>query len=290
MNIAILSKGEKLYSTQSLFKAGLSRNHEIEVLDPDLCTMAIENGAPVVYYDEEIVDDIEAIIPRIGSSNTYFGSALVRHFESMKVFTVVTAEAILQSRNKWTSFQILAKAKIPVPETILGNMYDPVQSLKRFGNSPVIIKVLQGTHGAGVILAESYQSALSTIETLHASKVRFVVQEYIAESKGADLRAIIVDGVVVASMKRQSKLGEFRSNLHRGGSSEVIQLSNEETRIALGAAKALKMGVCGVDILQSNRGPLVLEVNSTPGLEGIETISGKNISRTIIGFIERNKP
>lgn len=208
----------------------------------------------------------------------------------MKVFTVVTAEAILQSRNKWTSFQILAKAKIPVPETILGNMYDPVQSLKRFGNSPVIIKVLQGTHGAGVILAESYQSALSTIETLHASKVRFVVQEYIAESKGADLRAIIVDGVVVASMKRQSKLGEFRSNLHRGGSSEVIQLSNEETRIALGAAKALKMGVCGVDILQSNRGPLVLEVNSTPGLEGIETISGKNISRTIIGFIERNKP
>lgn len=289
MNIAVLSRGENLYSTQSLIKAGLARNHEIEVLDPDLCTMAIENGVPVLYYDEEIVDDIEAIIPRIGSSNTYFGSALVRHFESMNVFTIVSAESILQSRNKWTSFQILAKANIPVPETILGNMYDPAHSLKRFGNNPVIIKVLQGTHGAGVILAESYQSALSTIETLNASNVRFVVQEYIAESKGSDLRAIIVDGVVVASMKRQSKSGDFRSNLHRGGSSEIIQLSSEETAIALKAAKVLKMGVCGVDILQSNKGPLVLEVNSTPGLEGIETISGKNISKSIIGYIERNK-
>ena len=289
MNIAVLSRGENLYSTQSLIKAGLARNHEIEVLDPDLCTMAIENGVPVLYYDEEIVDDIEAIIPRIGSSNTYFGSALVRHFESMNVFTIVSAESILQSRNKWTSFQILAKANIPVPETILGNMYDPAHSLKRFGNNPVIIKVLQGTHGAGVILAESYQSALSTIETLNASNVRFVVQEYIAESKGSDLRAIIVDGVVVASMKRQSKSGDFRSNLHRGGSSEIIQLSSEETGIALKAAKVLKMGVCGVDILQSNKGPLVLEVNSTPGLEGIETISGKNISKSIIGYIERNK-
>jgi ribosomal protein S6--L-glutamate ligase len=289
MNIAVLSRGENLYSTQSLIKAGLARNHEIEVLDPDLCTMAIEKGVPVLYYDDEIVDDIEAIIPRIGSSNTYFGSALVRHFESMNVFTIVSAESILQSRNKWTSFQILSMAKIPVPETILGNMYDPAHSLKRFGDNPVIIKVLQGTHGAGVILAESHQSALSTIETLKASNVRFVVQEYIAESKGADLRAIVVDGVVVASMKRQSKSGDFRSNLHRGGSSETIQLSTEETGIALKAAKALKMGVCGVDILQSNKGPLVLEVNSTPGLEGIETMTGKNISKSIIGYIERNK-
>jgi ribosomal protein S6--L-glutamate ligase len=288
MNIAILSRDESLYSTQSLIKAGEARNHEMEVLDTSLFTSEIENGCPVLYYGDEIVDDISAIIPRIGASNTYLGSSLVRHFEAMKVFTVVTAEGILQSRNKWTSSQILALYNIPVPRTILGNVYDAEATLKTFRNQPVIIKVLQGTHGAGVILAETYQSALSTIETLHASKVRFVIQEYIAESKGSDLRAIVVDGVVVAAMKRQSKEGEFRSNLHRGGSSEVIRLNNEENRIALGAAKALKLGVCGVDILQSDRGPLILEVNSTPGLEGIENSSGINISKSIIAYIERN--
>jgi ribosomal protein S6--L-glutamate ligase len=289
MNIAILSRGESLYSTQSLFKSGQARNHEIEILDPALCTLGIENGKPVLYYDDEIVDDIDAVIPRIGASNTYFGSSLVRHFEAMKVFSVVSAEAILQSRNKWTSFQILAMADVPVPKTVLGYVNDVEATLNTFGKNPVIIKTLQGTHGAGVILAESYQAALSTIETLIASDVRFIIQEYIAESKGSDLRAIVVDGVVVASMKRQSKGGDFRSNLHRGGSSESIQLSNEETRIALRAAKALKMGVCGVDILQSDRGPMVLEVNSTPGLEGIENTTGKNISKSIIGYIERNK-
>lgn len=289
MNIAILSRGESLYSTQSLIKAGEARNHEMEVLDSSLFTSAIENGAPILYYGDEIVDDIHAIIPRIGASNTYMGSSLVRHFEAMKVFTVVSAEGILQSRNKWTSFQILAMHNIPVPRTILGNVYDAEATLKTFNNNPVIIKVLQGTHGAGVILAETFQSALSTIETLNASKVRFVIQEYIAESKGADLRAIVVDGNVVAAMKRQSKKGEFRSNLHRGGSSEVIQLSNAENRIAIGAAKALNLGVCGVDILQSDRGPLILEVNSTPGLEGIEKSTNINISKNIIGYIERNQ-
>ena len=288
MNIAILSRDASLYSTQSLIKAGEARNHEMEVLDTSLFTSEIDNGTSILYYGHEIVDDISAVIPRIGASNTYLGSSLVRHFEAMKVFTVVTAEGILQSRNKWTSSQILALHNIPVPRTILGNVYDAEVTLKTFRNNPVIIKVLQGTHGAGVILAETYQSALSTIETLHASKVRFVIQEYIAESKGADLRAIVVDGVVVAAMKRQSKEGEFRSNLHRGGSSEVIRLNNEENRIALGAAKALKLGVCGVDILQSDRGPLILEVNSTPGLEGIENSSGINISKSIIGYIERN--
>ena len=288
MNIAILSRAESLYSTQSLITAGEARNHEMEALDSSLFTLAIENGTPTLYYGDEIVDDIHAIIPRIGASNTYMGSSLVRHFQALKVFTAVTAEGILQSRNKWTSFQILAMNDIPVPRTILGNVYDAEATLKTFNNNPVIIKVLQGTHGAGVILAETYQSALSTIETLKASRVRFVIQEFIAESKGADLRAIVVDEVVVAAMKRRSKEGEFRSNLHRGGSSEVISLSNEENRIALGAAKALKLGVCGVDILQSDRGPLVLEVNSTPGLEGIEAATGKDIATFIIKYIERN--
>jgi len=289
MNIAVLSRGENLYSTRSLINAGLAHNHVMEVMDPNLCTQAIENGKPVLYYCEERVDDLHAVIPRIGASNTYLGSALVRHFESMGVFCVVGAEAILQSRNKWTSCQILAKAGVPVPKTYLGNNYNAEVLLKLFGKAPLIIKLLQGTHGQGVILAETFTSALSTIETLKAAKIRFVVQEFIQESKGSDLRAIVVDGTIVAAMKRQSKEGDFRSNLHRGGSSKQIQLSPQETQIALRTAQVLKLGVCGVDILQSTRGPLVLEVNSTPGLEGIETTTGVNIAKKIITYIERNR-
>lgn len=289
MNIAILSRGENLYSTQSLLKAGKVRNHDIEVIDPALCTLAVEDGKPTLYYCNELLNDLHAVIPRIGASNTYFGTSLVRHFESMGVFCAVSSEAILQSRNKWTSFQILSAAQIAVPKTVLGNALDSEAVLEMFENKPVILKMLQGTHGHGVILAETYQSALSTIETLKSTNIRFVIQEFIAESKGADIRVIVVDGVAVASMKRQCKIGEFRSNLHRGGTSEVIKLSYEEERLAIRAAKALRLGVCGVDLLQSDRGPMVLEVNSTPGLEGIETTTGKNISKSIIGFIERNK-
>lgn len=290
MNIAVLSRGETLYSTRSLMKAGLARNHLMEVLDPDKCTLAIEKGHPVLYYCDEIVDDLHAVIPRIGASNTYFGSSLVRHFECMGVFTVVGAEAILQSRNKWTCNQVLSQAGLPLPKTFLGNSYDAEVLMDLFGEVPMIIKILQGTHGHGVILAETRTSALSTIQTLKTAKVRFVVQEFIKESNGSDLRAIVVDGRVVAAMKRSSKKGEFRSNLHRGGSSQVIKLTSTQEQLALRAAKCLKLGVCGVDILESDRGPLVLEVNSTPGLEGIETTTGIDISGQIISYIERNKP
>lgn len=289
MNIAILSRGEQLYSTQSLLKSGLSRNHNMEVLDPTYCTQAIKDGKSVLFYCNELVDDLDAVIPRIGASNTYFGSSLVRHLNSMGVFSAVEAEPILQSRNKWTCFQILSKANVPIPQTVLGNAYDAENMLEQFGTPPVIIKLLQGTHGQGVILAETYASALSTIETLKAAKVRFIVQEFIAESKGADLRVIVVDGTVVASMKRQSRAGDFRSNLHRGGTAEVITLDSREESIALRAAKALRLGVCGVDILQTKNGPMVLEVNSTPGLEGIEMTTGIDVSEKIIHFIERNK-
>jgi len=289
MNIAVLSRGEQLYSTQSLLKAGLDRDHNMEVLDPTFCTMAIEHGKPVLYYYNERVDDLDAVIPRIGASNTYYGSSLVRHFQSMGVFCVVEAEPILQSRNKWTCFQILSKAQIAIPKTVLGNGPDVEVMLERFGPPPVIIKILQGTHGQGVILAETYVSAVSTIETLKTAKVRFIIQEFIAESEGADLRVIVVDGAVIAAMKRQSMAGEFRSNLHRGGSSEIIELSFQEEKLALQAAKALRLGVCGIDILQSKYGPLVLEANSTPGLEGIETTTGVDISEKIIRYIERNK-
>ncbi len=288
MNIAILSRSENLYSTRSLFNAGASRSHAMEVLDPTRCTQAIEDGKPVLYFDGESVDDLHAVIPRIGASNTYFGAALVRHFQSMGVFCVVRAEPILQSRNKWTCNQVLAHAKIPVPKTVLGTSGDVERMLSIFGEPPYIIKILQGTHGQGVILAETYHSALSTVETLLTAKVRFVIQEFIAESRGSDLRAIVVDGKVVGAMKRQSRKGEFRSNLHRGGSSEVIKLTYAEENLALRAAKALRLGVCGVDILQSKRGPLVLEVNSTPGLEGIETTTGISIAGQVISYIERN--
>ncbi|RDK88702.1 ATP-grasp domain-containing protein [Marinirhabdus gelatinilytica] len=289
MNIAILSRGENLYSTKSLLKAGEARNHTMEVLNPLYFNLTVEAGKPVLYYHDEVVDDLHAVIPRIGASNTLQGSSLVRHFEGAGVTCAVSAEGILNSRDKWTCFQILAKADIPIPNTVLGDYYDASFLLENFKEKPVIIKILEGTHGNGVILSESPQNALATIETLQTSKVRFILQEYIAESKGEDLRAIVVDGVVVAAMKRSCKAGDFRSNLHRGGSAQPIQLSYEEERVALKAAKALRLGVCGVDILQSDRGPLVLEINSTPGLEGIENTTGKNISKSIIGYLERTK-
>ncbi len=289
MNIAILSRGVGLYSTQSLFKAGEKHKHLMEVIDPNLCVLSIENGASVVRFHGDIVDDLDAIIPRIGASNPYYGSTLVRHFESLDVFSTVSANAILQTRDKWTCSQLLSKANVPIPKTFLGFAPEAETLLSNFENKPVIIKILEGTHGNGVILAETYVSALSTIETLNTAGVKFVLQEYISESKGTDLRVIVVDDEVVATMKRQSKSGDFRSNLHRGGSSEKIKLTFEEENVALQAAKAMQLGVCGVDLLQSERGPLVLEINSSPGLEGIENTTKIDISKKIISYIERNK-
>lgn len=289
MNIAIISRGEALYSTQSILKAGTAKNHVMEVLDPSHCALSIENGKSVVRYHEELVEDLDAIIPRIGASNTYFGTSLVRHFNSKGVFTIVSADAILQSRDKWTCSQLLANANVPIPKTILGMNSNIASLLSNFKDQPVIIKILEGTHGNGVILAETYLNALSTIETLKTAGVKFLLQEYISESRGTDLRVIVVDGVVVTAMKRQSMEGDFRSNLHRGGSSEKIKLTSEEENVALQAAKAMRLGVCGVDILQSKRGPLVLEINSSPGLEGIENTTGVNVSKSIINYIERNK-
>src|SRR5699024_1256112 len=271
MNIAILSRGAYLYSTQSLLRAGERRRHNTRIIDVTCCTPGILNNKPVLYYQEEVLENFDAIIPRIGASITYYGTNIVRHFESMGVFTTVSSQAILNSRDKWTSLQVLAKANIPIPHTILGSGYNVEAFINQIKSEQMVIKLLEGTHGEGVILTESYQGTLTLIEALQATDVKFLIQEYISESKGTDLRAIVVDGVVVASMRRQGQDGEFRSNLHRGGTSTKIKLSYEEEKIALQAARALKLGVCGVDILQSNKGPIVLEVNSSPGLEGIET-------------------
>lgn len=289
MNIAILSRGELLYSTQSLLKAGLKRNHNIEVIDLIECQMIIENGLPLVKYRGELLDDLDAIIPRIGASNTYLGASLVRHFEAMEVFSTVASESIVLSRDKWACFQALSKSNIAMPNTVLGNGLEAESLIEELGRLPVIIKFLKGTHGNGVLILDTKRSLMSTIEGLNAIGKGFLLQEYIEESEGSDIRAIIVDGVVIAAMKRQSKDGDFRSNLHRGGSSSTVKLTYQEEALAIKAAKALGLGVCGVDILRSKRGPLVLEVNSTPGLEGIETTTGKNVSRSVIGYVERNK-
>jgi|SRR5690554_464395 len=288
MNIAILSRGEALYSTRSLFAAGEKRNHNMEVLDPSYCNLAIENGKAILYFQGERMDNFHAIIPRIGTSNTLYGTNVVRQFEAMGVFSVVSSEGIINSRDKWTCFQILAKNNIPIPRTLYASSYEFEEQLKTFEGRPLIIKLLEGTHGEGVILTESPQNALAIIETLNAAGVSFLLQEYIKEANGSDVRAIVVDGVVVASMLRKCKIGDFRSNLHRGGTSEKIELSAAEEKIAIKAAKAMGLGFCGVDILKSISGPLVLEINSTPGLEGIESTSGRNISKSVIGYIERN--
>lgn len=289
MNIAILSRGEGLFSTKSLMNAGNTRNHQMQVLDPEYCSLEIENGESKVFYQGEAIDDIHAIIPRIGGVNTYYSTAVVRQFEASHVFSPNSSQGITQTRDKWICFQTLVKYKIPVPKTIFASYFEYEEQVKAFNNKPIIIKLLEGTHGEGVILSESVQNTLSIIETLNAASVKFVLQEYIAEANGADIRVIVVDGVAVAAMKRKSKAGDFRSNLHKGGSSEAIDLSNTEEKIAIKAAKAMSLGFCGVDILQSKDGPLVLEVNSSPGLEGIESTTGKNISKSVIGYIERNK-
>ncbi|MCL6293717.1 30S ribosomal protein S6--L-glutamate ligase [Jejuia spongiicola] len=290
MNIVILSRNENLYSTSRLVEEGEKRGHMIEVIDPLKCDLIIEKEKPSIYYQDRYLDYVDAIIPRIGASVTFFGCAVVRQFEMMNVFTTVTSDAIIRSRDKLRSFQRLSKARIGMPKTVFTNYSRDVEEvISHVGGTPVIIKLLEGTQGLGVVLAETKNAAESVLEAFNGLQARALVQEYIAEAKGADLRALVVDGHVVGAMKRQGKEGEFRSNLHRGGSAEIVKLNEDELRVAMNASRALKLPVCGVDMLQSARGPLLLEVNSTPGLEGIESATGRNIAKAIITFIERNR-
>ncbi|WP_298900782.1 30S ribosomal protein S6--L-glutamate ligase [uncultured Psychroserpens sp.] len=290
MNIVILSRNPQLYSTQRLVKEGEHRGHEMEVIDPLKCDIIIEKEKPTIYYKDRYLDYVDAIIPRIGASVTFYGCALVRQFEMMGVFTIVTSDAILRSRDKLRSLQRLSKAGIGMPKTVFTNYSRDVEEvIEHVGGTPVIIKLLEGTQGLGVVLAETKNAAESVLEAFNGLQARVIVQEYIKEAKGADIRALVVDGQVVGAMKRQGKEGEFRSNLHRGGTASIIKLNTDELRVAMNASRALKLPVCGVDMLQSGRGPLLLEVNSTPGLEGIETATEKNIARAIITFIERNR-
>ncbi|MBT8265758.1 MAG: 30S ribosomal protein S6--L-glutamate ligase [Bacteroidia bacterium] len=290
MNIVILSRNPNLYSTKRLLAEGEARNHFMEVIDPLQCDLIIEQEKPTIYYKDRLLDYVDAVIPRIGASVTFFGCAVVRQFEMMNVFTTVTSDAIIRSRDKLRSFQRLSKAGIGMPKTVFTNYSRDVEEvIERVGGTPVIIKLLEGTQGLGVVLAETKNAAESVLEAFNGLQARALVQEYIGEAKGSDLRALIVDGQVIGAMKRQGREGEFRSNLHRGGSANYIKMSDAELKLAIKAARVLKLPVCGVDMLQSDRGPLLMEVNSTPGLEGIEAATEKNIAKAIITFIERNR-
>lgn len=289
MNIKILSANSNLYSTQRILEAGLNRNHKVEIINHTKCDIVIEKKNPVIFYKGKKLDHTDAVIPRIGASVTFYGTAVVRQFEMMHSFTTTESQALVRSRDKLRSLQILSRAGLGLPKTVFTNYSRNVKEIiRQAGGAPCVIKLLEGTQGIGVILAETNKAAESVIEAFNNLQARVIVQEFIKEAKGADIRAFIVDGQVVGAMKRQGKEGEFRSNLHRGGSASVITLTDEEEIAALKATKAMGLGIAGVDMLQSSRGPLILEVNSSPGLEGIERATGIDIATIIIKYIERN--
>ncbi len=288
MHIVVLSRNSKLYSTSRLVEAIENAGHNATVLDHLKCDIVSEEDNPCIYYRGTKVEGVDAVIPRIGASVTFYGSAVVRQFEMMKVFTAVESQALVRSRDKLRSLQIMARAGVGMPKTVFTNYSTEVRKIiESVGGPPLIVKLLEGTQGVGVVLAPTFKAAESIIQAFHSMKARVIVQEFISEAKGEDIRAFVVDGKVVGAMKRTGVEGEFRSNIHRGGSGELIKLSKQERKAALIAAKAMGLSVAGVDMLQSERGPLVLEVNSSPGLEGIESATGENIAARIISFVER---
>jgi ribosomal protein S6--L-glutamate ligase len=289
MNIAILSRNPKLYSTLRLKETCEQHGHTVEIIDHMKCVLFIEKKNPVVLYQGRKLDYFDAIIPRIGASVTFYGAAVVRQFEMMKVFSAVESQALIRSRDKLRSLQILSRAGLGLPKTIfMDYSSDAEDSIDAVGGAPVIIKLLEGTQGLGVVLAENKKAAQSVIEAFHGVHARIIIQEFVKEAKGADIRAFIVDGEVVGAMRRQAKDGEFRSNLHRGGVAEVIKLSRTEKHAAITAAKKVGLSIAGVDMLPSKRGPLIIEVNSSPGLEGIEAATKVDIAGKIVRFVEKH--
>ncbi|MBO0347927.1 30S ribosomal protein S6--L-glutamate ligase [Phormidium pseudopriestleyi FRX01] len=289
MKIAILSQKASLYSTRRLKEAGEERGHQMKVIDYLRCYMNIASHRPTVVYQQKQLEDFDAIIPRIGASKTFYGTAVVRQFEMMGVFTANESQAISRSRDKLRCLQLLAREGIGLPVTGFANSTKDIEGLIEIvGGAPLVIKLLEGTQGIGVVLAETTQAAKSVIEAFRGLDANILVQEFIKEAEGADIRCFVVGDKVVASMKRQSEPGEFRSNLHRGGTAEKIKLTPEERSTAVRAAKTMGLKVAGVDILRSNHGPVVIEVNSSPGLEGIEAASNVDVASKIIEFIEKN--
>ena len=290
MKIAVLSRGAKNYTTRRLIEVATERGHEAIVVNHAKCYVDIEAQHPDVRYEGGDISNLDAVIPRIGHSITKFGSAVVRQFEMMNVYTTAKSIAIVRSRDKLRSLQILARTEgVNIPKTIFSRETAEVEDvLEQVGGAPVIIKLASGTHGKGVVLAETSKAAKSVMQAFYVEGVNFMIQEYIEEAGGSDIRAFVIGNRVVAAMKRQSLDGDFRSNVHQGGSGEKYVLDDIEKRTAIKAAKAMGLSICGVDMIPSSRGPLVMEVNSSPSIQGIEKATGKDIASKIIEYIEHN--
>lgn len=288
MKMLMLARNPELYSHKRLKEAAEARGHELDVVNTLRCYMNIASRRPEVYYNGEKLSGYDTVIPRIGASVTFYGLAVLRQFEMMGVFPLNESVAIGRSRDKLRSMQLLAREGIGLPVTTFA--YDPRQTeevLELAGDAPLVIKLLEGTQGIGVVLADSNRSAKSVIEAFRGAKVNIMVQEFIKEAGGTDIRALVVGGKVVASMKRTGAAEDFRSNLHRGGSAQTIKISPEERSTAIRAAKTMGLNVCGVDMLRANHGPVVMEVNSSPGLEGVEKATGIDVASRVIELLEK---
>lgn len=288
MNIAVLSRKASLYSTGRIVDAAKDRGHHVEVIDFLRCYMNINSQKPQIFFKGRSLNTFDAVIPRIGASHTFYGTAVVRQFEMMGVFTLNRSQAISRARDKLRSMQVLARHGIGLPVTGCAHSTRDVQGLiNTVGGPPLVVKLLEGTQGIGVVLAENYNAAESVIEAFRGLKANIIVQEFIKEARGTDIRAFVIGNKVVAAMARQAKEGEFRSNLHRGGEAQKVKITPEERETAIKAAKAMGLSVAGVDILRSEHGPVVIEVNSSPGLEGIEKSTTIDVAAAMINYIEK---
>ncbi|MBP9820544.1 RimK family alpha-L-glutamate ligase [Candidatus Saccharibacteria bacterium] len=288
MNIAILSKGAANYSTQRLKLVAKERGHKVRIINYAKCYVTVEKSNPVVHYKGEPLAGFDVIIPRIAQSYTKYGTAIVRQFEMQGVYTTASSIAINRSRDKFRSYQLLAKADVGIPKTVFAHeAADLDDVVEKAGGAPLIIKVARGTHGNGVVLAETKKAAQAVMQAFYVEGVSFLVQEFVKESAGTDIRAFVVGSRVVASYMRQSLDEDFRSNLHQGGEGHTVKLTEEEQKTAIKAAKSMNLPICGVDMMRSSNGPLVLEINSSPGF-GIEKITGRDVATKIIEYVERN--
>lgn len=289
MKICILSRNINIYSTKRLAETAIERGHEVDVINHLHCYMNISANNPEIHYHGKPLPKYDAVIPRIGASVTFYGMAVVRQFEMMGVYVLNESQGIGRSRDKLRSLQLLSSQGINMPVTGFAHNPDSTQDLlKLTGGTPVVLKLLEGTQGKGVVLAETKKAAESVIDAFRGLKSNFLVQEYIKEAGGADIRLFVIGKEVVATMMRKGREGEFRSNLHRGGSASLITVTEKEKKMAIDSARILGLKVAGVDILRSGKGPLIMEVNSSPGLEGIEKITGKNLAKEIICYIEKH--
>lgn len=289
MKIIILSRGSGNYTTKRLKEEAKARGHEVRIINYAQCYMTIEKGNPVVYYRGKVLDGYDAIIPRIAQSYTKYGCAVVRQFEMRDVYTTAKSIAIDRSRNKLRSYQLLAKAGVGIPKTVFAHETADLEDvIEKAGSAPLIVKVARGTHGNGVVLAETNKAAKAVMQAFYVEGVSFLVQEFVQESAGADIRALVVGSQVVASIKRQSLDDDFRSNTHQGGVGKTVKLTPEEERTAIKAARAMGLPICGVDMMRSDRGPLVLEVNSSASIKTPEILTKRNVAGKIIEYIEQN--